>query len=283
MIAQATQYENPGVYWGVPMEVYNAIHAVRRSALHELGTSCPADYKYSAEHFDPSDAMKLGSAAHAAILEPETFEQRFVSEPFRPHKARKFDDFEKGSVTLATYNAWVSEQDGKEILKAEDLEKAREIAETARTWKTVRALLREGKAEVTIVWEDPVTRLLCKTRPDFADFDRRLIVDVKTTAKFSDRDFERSVVKTGIDLQMAMIEEGCRVLGMDLPTSFVLVWVRTTGRVANSARYCTAEVMNRGARKYREYLDLYAECLATDTWPDFPSDIRPQHLPKNVR
>ena len=62
-------------------EEYNALDAVRRSALWEMRKS-PAHYLYKVTHpEEPTPALLFGVAAHMAVLEPERFQAEYIVAP----------------------------------------------------------------------------------------------------------------------------------------------------------------------------------------------------------
>ena len=67
----------PGVYRDVPPDEYHRWEAASNSALGHL-MKTPAHMKtYMAADYKETDALLLGRAIHAAVLEPERFEEEY--------------------------------------------------------------------------------------------------------------------------------------------------------------------------------------------------------------
>lgn len=160
----------------------------------------------------PSDPMKLGSLAHAMLLEPETVEQYVVipSEVLASNGAK----IGKKWTEFAEANA------GRELLKEEDFDTARRMVESIRNrcgeWFT------NGLAEHELRWTCDDTGLPCKAKVDYIL--PRLIIDVKTAGDASPKGFRSSVANYDYHLQEAHYRHGARIaLNDDVRFLFVVV------------------------------------------------------------
>ncbi|NBR90787.1 MAG: hypothetical protein EBS68_12910, partial [Rhodobacteraceae bacterium] len=66
---------------GMPAAEYHAVDAIGSSTVRALIASTPAHAKYALSHGEQSESMALGTAVHAAILEPHTFLQQIAIAP----------------------------------------------------------------------------------------------------------------------------------------------------------------------------------------------------------
>ena len=101
--------ESAGLF-SMPAEQYHSHPAVGHSGLVRIMRS-PAHYKdVLTDPPDPTPAMRLGTAFHTALLEPDRFGQTFVVAP-------KFDRRTKEGKAQA--EAWDTENAGKTALTPE--------------------------------------------------------------------------------------------------------------------------------------------------------------------
>lgn len=78
----------------------------------------------------------------------------------------------------------------------------------------VMRLLSGTEYQVTTVWKDEHTGLLCKSRPDICKTKKNVIVDIKTTLDASPEGFAREAAKYDYYLQAAMQIEGAIKTGL---------------------------------------------------------------------
>ena len=148
---------------------------VTRSALEDMRRSVRL---FRAKWIDlsivdePTPAMALGSALHAAVLTPATFEANYRVPP-------KFDRRTKEGKAGA--EAFAIEAAGKTLIDQADFDTVRAMADAIHDHPMARALLGAcGIREQPFAWKDATTGLLCKGKADAIG--RAFILDIKTAA-----------------------------------------------------------------------------------------------------
>lgn len=212
--------------------------------------------------------MKLGSAIHTAILEPATFDHRYVVAP-------KVDRRTKYGKEV--WETFVAASAGRECLTHAEYMTCQRIAESVRGNDAAQTILSHGHAEVTVVWNDPLTGVACKARLDWLSPDTA-IMDVKSTESAAPQDFRRKVANYGWHVQAAWYADGYEIAtGQKLPFIFAAV----EKDAPNGTAYYVAneESLAAGRRKYRRLLDTYAACLKAGAWPSYAEEIQELTLP----
>lgn len=194
----------PGVYTGMPAPDYHAIDALSASGAKHLLRS-PAHYLAQKEKpMEPTASMRLGTAVHTMILEPEKADIEIARAP-------KVD--KRTKVGKETIELFEREHQGKLILDADVFDKAAAIAEAVAKHPVARDLLKDGQAETSMLWK-AYDGLPCKARFDYYRGDG--IVDVKTTQDASPEAFARSIASFKYHMQAAHYLQGYReVTGWD--------------------------------------------------------------------
>lgn len=239
------------------MADYLADPGVSRSPLWTLHHRSPYEMRWDLDHGseEETDSMRLGTALHLAILEPEK-EGAVVCYP----KTRRGAEWE----------AFQGEHAGAVILTKAQWETFERIRAYAASLKGVRSMLSQGQAEQTITWTDAHTGERVKCRPDFLALhgDEAVVVDLKTTSADIHNPYAlmRKAEDLGYHVQSAMIRAGLSALGYKQRDSWTL-WVRTTGAPLARMTSWLPEALDDGERIYREALATYAECRRTDEWP----------------
>ena len=261
----------PGTYPNVPVEEYFAWDAASNSGLGRMLKS-PAHYRaYVEEEWADTPAQIVGRAAHMAILEPDLFWKTFAKEPEC--------DFEKYANPRATkaYKEEVAfiEDRGLTVLRDTDLESIQAMkAATLGHPKLRKVIQATGQAELSIVWDDPDTGVRCKARLDWHTPTHAggAILDLKTTDDASPGSFERAVFRWGYHRQGALYLRGAREVG--LPVRHF-----TIGAVEKSPPHGVIlyrledDAISLGKKQIDFALFRYAECLRTDDWPCYTTDV----------
>lgn len=187
-----------GIHFDIDFENYCRIPAVNKSSLALAKTSLAHYYFRPA----PVDAphFRLGSLIHAGKLEPEMLEKRYVvipetlvdetqrlattdaavqegrkpAEKFQPYASPKATKVYKGLLAR-----FLAEHPGKQEVSQQWFDDMQGMLGSMDECPRSHALFQSGWPEVTLLWRDPETNLLCKARIDWLceDADQ---ADVKT-------------------------------------------------------------------------------------------------------
>lgn len=244
---------------------YHADPAVSASHLKAVMQS---PYHYWSRYVDPNRnpveptaAMKLGSLAHCAILEPEKLLNRYGVCAPRNTKAGK-------------EQAAAMEAEGIEVVTSSDMALAMGMSAAVQAHPAAAALLKEGKAEQSFWWTDPATGLRCKCRPDW--YQGSTIVDIKTTTDASPQAFARSVATFGYHIQAEHY-----LAGPHGAERFVFVAVEKTYPHAVAVYELDVEALALGRTMRDNGMDVIAACHAVDVWPGYGDTfIQTISLPK---
>ena len=236
---------------------YRQHPAVSRSDLWKMKQS-PAHYKYAKENPTPkTPALVFGGASHKYILERDDFESEYAVAPELNRRTKE------GKEKWAEFEL---ENEGKEIIKAEDFDVIKDMAAAIDENEVAKALLT-GEHEVSYFWTDPDTGEECKVRPDcLSEWEgKKYIVDYKTTDSCEDGHFEHSCKKYGYKFQAGMYREGVFQNEME-EYGFAFVAQEKKPPYAVRVYICTDEFINQGLDQFRIFLGLYADCKKNDNW-----------------
>jgi len=271
----------PGIYEGVSFEIYRTIRAVNHSTLKHMATS-PAHYLHEHDHPEraESDAMRLGTAEHAMMFEPERFAASVVPAPINPKTGNAY-----GSETKA-WAEYAAAHPGKMILSDDELTRLRGMAAAVRSHPMAGAILAApGTNEVTMVWVCPITGLRCKgrvdaRRPDVGGLSVR--VDLKTCESAGERAMAKALEQRGYDTAAAFYGIGAEALGIENETH-VLVCVESEARICvpGAAEPAHAVAVYRvgeatfgvGMTRVREWLHALKRCIDSNQWPAYSDEI----------
>ena len=133
-------------------------------------------------------------------------------------------------------------------------------------------LFCDGQPEQTLVWEE--AGVTCRARLDWLRDDRAACDDLKTTsgsARPSDWS-QRRLWDIGADIQVAMYLRGVKAVTGREP-AFRFVVVETCPPYALSVVSLAPSALELANSKLDYALAKWRECLETDTWPSYPTQI----------
>lgn len=242
---------------------YDSIPGVRYSHLKYLYVSA-LHYRNAVEgKRKQTSAMSLGTAVHAATLEPERFKRDFLVFPGAVRRGKEWE-------------AWRDAHADAVNITAKEQALALQIATSVRSHKDAAPLLVEGLAEEVVTWTDPPTGIPCKGRLDWVT--RNTVVGLKTARSISMRAFGRQAMDLLYPLQWAMYADAVAAKIGRQPAMVEIV-------VENREPYDVAvyriedDVLNIGRALFRELMEKLQRCRATDKWPGIGDEVRALQLP----
>ncbi|MEV4806824.1 PD-(D/E)XK nuclease-like domain-containing protein [Nonomuraea sp. NPDC049421] len=269
MTSTAIAITAPGVY-DIDAEAYHA-DPVPGGSLSSSGArklmppGCPALFQYERDHPPaPKREFDLGHAAHLMVLGIGPKLVVLEHDDYRTKDAQDERDeaHAAGAVPLLRW----------------EYAKVKEMAAALRKHPLASALLQpgQGAAEKTLVWRDQETGVWRRARPDWLPHPRtgRLIVpDYKTTSQPDPRSALRAIFRYGYHQQGAWYLDGLRALGLaDERAAFALIFQGVKPPYLVHVQQLDADSERLGRIRNRRALEIYAECVATGTWPGYGDD-----------
>ena len=287
----ASEFESgePGIFTGVPEEDYHAKDACSQSGL-KLFDKCPAAYKWRAEHDDePTSAMKKGAATHALILEPDIYKEKYVTADQCEAETNAGNRCSRGGKYLQD-GKWkctthadkdADNDEGRMILSAKEHEECGYMRKSIWEHPAASKLLSmEAYTELTCLWIDEDTGLLCKSRIDRYIPSMRLAIDVKTTRDASpdERGFAREIANRKMYWQAAFYPAGLHENGVATDR---WIWIA----VENSPPYVAATYeadpvdIDAGWTELRPVMEKFAEAKESGVYPGYSERVEKISMP----
>jgi exodeoxyribonuclease VIII len=270
---------DPAVVLDLPDEVYHASNGVSKSKIWDIETKTPFLARYGAHK--PAQHFTFGHAAHLAVLEPDTVEERVMRGPMsetNPHEeARTNSNVWKRAVDAAAYAHQL-------LLKPSDydlLMMIRDLAGSIPELELMREVDDQGRGpmvEASCYGVDEETGLVVRCRPDIYNPRHKLMVDLKNLTDASQDGWERDVGKFGYHMQDAAYEQiwGDHS-GMEVEGFWFLCFEKS--EPPQVALYeLDAATVKEGHDRWRRGLKRWKECEDNGHWPSYPTGVRPSSL-----
>ena len=247
----------PGFY-NLTFEEYLALDAVNAGRLSDFRRSPAACRLRLDEPIEPTRAMVLGTAVHAALLESEHFAERFA-----------FYEFDGRTKEGKKERAEIAES-GKVAMAFEDYKAALAMGHSLYTHPRIRALLDAATwKECSVVWTDPQSGRLCKGRPDLVG--PGWIADLKTTSEL-DRFSPWQVTDLGYYRQAAWYAWGAERLGRVVEHFFFAV-VQNDPPFESALYRVADDSLAAGRREMSRLLAMYLESEKLEAWPRHVTEL----------
>lgn len=140
-------------------------------------------------------------------------------------------------------------------------------------------LFTDGKAEQTLIWEEP-GEIVCRARVDWLRDDLGALDDLKTTSGSANPEgVSRRLFDMGYDLKAAFYLRGLQMLTGSTDTEFRWCFVETSPPYALSVVSPGPDVLAIGQKKVAYALELWRKCLASGDWPGYTQAVAYAELP----
>lgn len=209
---------------------------------------------------------QLGTAIHAALLEPDRFKSDYLVMPDFNRRTKE------GKAEEAQYRA--NNADKFFVTEAE-LEAITGIAENVSYHRDAMALLKASKNEVSHFWQDEETGIYMKCRTDALT--EPCILDVKSTEDASSNAFMRSCANYDYDMSAYIYSAGVQsVTGKTRGFAFLAVEKKAPYQVA--LYFAPEEMLASGLYRYRKALNRLKDARDSNLWGGYQPTGRCESL-----
>lgn len=253
----------PGRYT-LPEDEYHA-DPVEGGSLSVSGAKrllvAPALYKHERDHGrPPKAAFDIGHAVHSMVLG--------VGAPIDVVEA---DDWRGKAAREAREAAYA---DGRVPLLTADHEAASEAADAVLTHPLAGPLFTDGEPEESWFWQD--RGIWRRARTDWRS--GSTVVDLKTCQSAEPSAVAKAVANFGYHMQHAWYVDTLAALGIP-DARFLFVFVEKTAPYLVTVVELDEQAVRSGRVRNDRAVDVYAECVAFDSWPGYADDIVRVGLP----
>lgn len=207
--------------------------------------------------------MLLGSALHTLILEPSTFDDRFIVK-------NKVDGRTRAGIA---YNeSFLLASAGKMVIDQETFDTIHAMEEAVKNHLEASTLVY-GNAPVyerSYIYGDDESGVIVKSRPDILQ--PNCIVDLKTCARADEFSFAQSMVKNGNHIQGAMVQDALFVVdGREDARSLPVINIA----IETKAPYCigiyfiSQMAIDAGRERYKSVLRRMKASFESGVYPSY--------------
>lgn len=257
-----------GKEWG-PM-----LGSTRIKALFET----PAKFQYLSENpIKTTLAMKIGTAVHTAVFEPDKFPNEVAAAPECDRRTK---------VGKEIFEQFQNENAAKLILKPDEYQTVIDMAAAVHGHsEAVRHLDMTPIREQSIQWFDETFQAMCKARPDAFGYKAlkggaNLILDLKTTAKNANT-FRFAAMDFGYPISAGWYLRGMKkITKQSCRFRFIAVEKEPPHLVSMHELDEHSEITIDNAIEAAGR--LFRTCTEAQSWPGWSQDVRAIELTDSV-
>jgi len=265
---------DPGIYAGLSFVDYYRISALNHGTLEAFVKGTPAHAREAMIH--PAEAtpdLAFGHAFHVFVLEPERFPYLYAVPPKCDRRTK---------VGKEIWSAFEADNPGRTLISREELDTFLAMRQSVMAHPAAAELLNgtRGANELTVLWRDAETGLLCKARLDrvAAYGEWPWVVDLKTTRDAGARSFGRDVANYGYHRQLSWYREGLATVRPG-PRRAGIVAVEKTPPYCVAVYELEERALEQGAREIRNHVNRYWQCVQSGEWPGYDPGVVSLDLP----
>jgi hypothetical protein len=237
---------------------------------------------------DATDTQVFGAAFHCAILEPDCFDRDYVAMP-------QFDGHPNSNAYKTAKAQWLESNGNRVTVTPRERTALLAMGQAVRAHPVAGAMLSgKGRNELSIVWRDEPTGVLCKGRVDRVcrvkigvldpaaanpDDEALCLIDFKTTRAIDPGAFDRDVARYGYHAQLAMYLDGLNAVS-PAPLHPYIVAVENEPPYDVVVRSLDEPTIGHGRRLYRRLMGMLRAGERTKRWPGVSDHVIPVALPK---
>jgi hypothetical protein len=269
----------PGMYSGISLEKYHSAEicdgpSISSSGLRKIFKKSPAhffaEWVGNPKRVEPTPGRHfiLGRAVHHLLLGEPGFAELFVVQP-PDYEDQKTGEIKPWNNNATVCRAWGVKQThaGKTILRREEIEIIRGMAERLSKNPLIIAGALNGLIERSIFWKDKETGIWLKSRPDTIPNHSGDFVDYKTTTSVVMPDLVRAIGEFGYHAQGGLVRAAAREV-LDLKnTTFSLVFQEKASPFCERVVTLKDSDLDRGEKQNRAALRTFVRCLDSGHWP----------------
>jgi hypothetical protein len=238
---------------------YKKIQAINASSLKQGALSMlHMREAMNGESITPTAAMRLGTLAHKAILEPKEFMEL----------ASVFD----GDKRSKEWKEFKASHDGDFILTQDEMDTLTAMSDAVHANKTAHELICDCVPEFTLEWETPEYGK-AKGRCDGLGVLAAGIIEYKTAANIDEHRFGQQCVTLGYDLACGWYVEGALAKNFfDEVPKFTFIVQQNKPPYDVAVYYASSQMITLGRKNARKLAIQYRECEKSGVYPGIQAD-----------
>jgi len=240
----------PGIYYDISNEDYHKDEAIGSTSIKAISVS-PANLYFNS--FKGSKSAQIGTAIHAALLEPELFEKEFCLLP----------DSDRRS---AEYKAAATKYGSDCVLVGSEVETVNRMFESSRLNEDFMDYISaKGHSEVSMFATCPITGLNLKCRFDRRSDSHPYPLDLKSCRDASQRGFSQAFGQYHYHVQAAFYLYVLKlVTGIEL-NQFAFFAIENNAPYKNCMYYIGEDSLELGRKVMFEAMNKLAQCMEDES------------------
>jgi hypothetical protein len=280
VVGSAIPDDPTGFHADVPEQEYFAHQGSLSVSGAKLILKAPALYRHEQTHKTFKRVWDVGSGAHKIVLGvgPDLVVVQQTKTDRKGEIVEIIDAPDYRSTSAQEHRDQIRAAGGTPLLRSEYVQ-VHEMADALSGNSLAMELLGEGQPEVSAFCEDEETGVMRRGRFDWLA--PLILSDLKSTINANPNGLARTIVNLNYHMAAAWYLQLARDLGHPAQ-AFALIFLEKEPPFLSSVVELDQDALDLGARRNREALAIYAECMKTGIWPGYqrPGEWKRISLPR---
>ena len=261
-----------GTFTNVSREEYESWDALNYSTMKLFERSAAHAREAMVHPKEETPAMRLGSAVHSAVLVPRLFKEEYGRAPVADRRTK---------AGKSAWAEWEAENSGKIALSPSEMEQLNSMSKAVHSHPIASQVLSKAATEVSVLWKDLNSGVLCKARVDavstYADW--TVVCDLKTSQNAEPGAFQRSIGTYRYDMQAHWYLRALSAMSSNVERRFWFIVVENSAPFGVSICEPSFATLQLGKRACDKFLKEYKKCIDTGEWPSYSSGVEKVDAP----
>jgi len=255
----------------IPEELKNMPH-LRSTYIREFRKS-PRHY-FLREDIQETPSMKLGTAFHTALLEPEKYQKNYVEIP----------SFEKKSkyqtLTIKEQlERWKEENKDSVTISSEDRDKVKMMLASCLDNPIINKIVNNEHALIEKEFYMVKDEICYTGTPDIIIPELNLVIDVKTTTDASPNKWSKAIHDREYMIQAALYIDAMNAIFGKEFNRFIWVVVENKHPYSAMTYFAEPSLLDLGRNLILNASSDFKNCLLENNWPSYKTGLVPCSLP----
>lgn len=258
---------DPASFLTIEEKKYRSSTGLSQSSLKEFLRS-PAHYLASTEAIqEPTPAMKMGTAFHAKVLLPDSWQDHYMVMPKVDGRTKEGKEMKAKFELMSEGRVVIDEDTEFKILKMREAIFNHSMANSYLQF----AEARESALYGTYVAKNGV-HVRLKGLVDAMNFLRGAIVDLKSAEDASPDGFRKAIWNRRYDIQVVHYLWLAKLNGFDI-SEFVFIASEKDAPYAVGCYTIKEESLVRSYEVWKNAIERFAECQQSGKYPAYSDDV----------
>ena len=253
-------------------EKFKELPHLRSTYIREFRKS-PRHY-FLREDIQETPSMKLGTAFHTALLEPEKYSKNYVEVPSFEKKSK-----DQPLTIKEQLERWKEQNKDAVTITSDERDKVTMMLASCLDNSIISSLVNNKHALIEKEFYMVRDGICFTGQPDIVIPELNLVIDVKTTTDASPDKWSKTVHEREYMIQSALYLDAMKAIYGEEFNRFIWIVVENKHPFSSMTYIAEPAILDMGRNLIFNAAMEFKKCLSENTWPSYKTGLVPCTLP----